>query len=423
MKLRIALVQLDPGSRSPLENIEHALKAADESANKEASILCLPELFPYGLLPNKILAKEAATQAKEFLQSLKGAATANNIVIFAGLPWPNDNDNRPYNSLFVITPQGETVRYDKLHLFTPFGEHESFTAGQRPATTILKIRGIKLAVGPMICFDIRFPELARRYSLEGCNLLVVSALWPQSRKENFVTLLKTRAMENQCYVAASNACGSCGDVKLAGASLVASPDGSIVCKADSQERLIFADIDLKQVTDARAFFNSSRPQGSWNYMVEEKICPLSRLKELVAVRKAAGQKLVFTNGCFDILHAGHVSYLKRARSFGDFLVVGLNSDTSVKTIKGAGRPINPEEERALVLASLSFVDFVVIFSEATPERLIHELEPDVLVKGADWQENQIVGAQFVRSKGGEVERIAFEKDTSTTKIVKKIREL
>ncbi len=132
------------------------------------------------------------------------------------------------------------------------------------------------------------------------------------------------------------------------------------------------------------------------------------------------KKVVFTNGCFDILHLGHVKYLERARRLGDILVVGLNSDKSVRAIKGKGRPINSERARAMVLASLSFVDYVTIFSDDTPERLIQKLKPDILVKGADWKSKDIVGADFVRKRGGRVARVSFVKGYSTTSAIKRM---
>lgn len=143
-------------------------------------------------------------------------------------------------------------------------------------------------------------------------------------------------------------------------------------------------------------------------------------RKLISLRRR-GKSIVFTNGCFDILHLGHVKYLEKARRLGDVLVVGLNSDSSVRAIKGKGRPINNEHARAMVLASLCFVDYVVIFSDDTPERLIQKLKPDVLVKGADWKSNDIVGADFVRSLGGRVARISFVKGYSTTSAIKRMR--
>jgi len=151
-----------------------------------------------------------------------------------------------------------------------------------------------------------------------------------------------------------------------------------------------------------------------------QVVSLKKLKELREKWKKQGKKLVFTNGCFDLLHLGHIRYLKKAKSLGDFLVVGLNSDRSVKKIKGEKRPILPEKERAEILSSLWFVDYVVLFDEETPERLLRELEPDVLVKGADWKLKEIVGADLVRSRGGMVRRIPLYKNRSTTSVIDEI---
>lgn len=152
----------------------------------------------------------------------------------------------------------------------------------------------------------------------------------------------------------------------------------------------------------------------------KKILRSSKLAKRLAPLQHRGKKTVFTNGCFDILHLGHVKYLEKAKQLGDILVVGLNSDSSVRAIKGKGRPINNERARAIVLASLYFVDYVTIFSDDTPERLIQKLKPDVLVKGADWKSNDIVGADFVRGRGGRVARISFVKGYSTTSAIKRM---
>ena len=144
-------------------------------------------------------------------------------------------------------------------------------------------------------------------------------------------------------------------------------------------------------------------------------------KKVVECERERGKKIVFTNGCFDIIHAGHVDYLEKAKALGDFLVVGLNSDDSIRRIKGSCRPINPQEYRKKVLEALKPVDLVVIFEEDTPERLIKEIRPDVLVKGGDWKIENIVGADFVMSYGGIVKTIEFVYDISTTKIIEKIK--
>jgi len=144
-------------------------------------------------------------------------------------------------------------------------------------------------------------------------------------------------------------------------------------------------------------------------------------KEKLENWKKEGKKIVFTNGCFDIIHAGHIDYLEKAKALGDILVIGLNSDNSVKRLKGKDRPINPVEYRKKVLEALKPVDLVIIFEEDTPENLIKQVKPDILVKGGDYTVDTIVGANFVKSYGGKVEIIDFVYDISTTKITQKIR--
>ncbi|MGR6981700.1 bifunctional D-glycero-beta-D-manno-heptose-7-phosphate kinase/D-glycero-beta-D-manno-heptose 1-phosphate adenylyltransferase HldE [Testudinibacter sp. P27/CKL/0425] len=148
-----------------------------------------------------------------------------------------------------------------------------------------------------------------------------------------------------------------------------------------------------------------------------------RLKEVVAQAKARGEKIVMTNGCFDILHPGHVSYLENARKLGDRLIVAVNSDDSVKRLKGESRPINPLIARMAVLAGLSSVDWVVEFQEDTPQRLIGEVLPDLLVKGGDYKADEIAGSQEVWANGGEVRVLNFENGYSTSSVVKKIQQL
>jgi rfaE bifunctional protein nucleotidyltransferase chain/domain len=155
-------------------------------------------------------------------------------------------------------------------------------------------------------------------------------------------------------------------------------------------------------------------------MFELKIKSKSALTKIVAGLHKRGKSVVFTNGCFDILHYGHAKYLETARSKADFLVVGVNSDSSVRKLKGKDRPIVSQKFRAAMVAALEPVDFVVIFSEETPLETIRALKPDVLVKGGDWKEADIVGADFVKARGGKVYSIKFIKGFSTTDIIKKI---
>lgn len=147
---------------------------------------------------------------------------------------------------------------------------------------------------------------------------------------------------------------------------------------------------------------------------------LGRRKDLSPRRPP---RVVFTNGCFDILHVGHVRYLRDARALGDILVVGLNSDASVKRLKGPERPVQVESDRAELLASLGVVDYVVLFEDDTPLSLIESVAPDILVKGGDWPPEKIVGSKFVLARGGEVKSLPFHPGRSTTSILERIQKL
>ncbi len=147
------------------------------------------------------------------------------------------------------------------------------------------------------------------------------------------------------------------------------------------------------------------------------------IRQLVRLRRklrSREKKVVFTNGTFDILHRGHVEYLTKAKQMGDVLIVGLNTDASIRRIKGKGRPINTNRDRAIVLASLAPVDYVCFFGEDTPRRIIHQLEPDVLVKGADWSKENIVGRDTVERRGGMVRTIRLTPNRSTTNVIQRV---
>jgi rfaE bifunctional protein nucleotidyltransferase chain/domain len=152
-----------------------------------------------------------------------------------------------------------------------------------------------------------------------------------------------------------------------------------------------------------------------------RVIPRRAVRALCARLRRRGKTIVFTNGCFDILHAGHAQYLRRAAALGDVLVVGLNSDASVRRLKGPGRPVQKAADRAYLLASLSCVSYVAIFADDTPDRLVRDVLPDVLVKGADWKGKEIVGADVVRARGGTVRTIRFLPGRSTTSILARAR--
>lgn len=153
----------------------------------------------------------------------------------------------------------------------------------------------------------------------------------------------------------------------------------------------------------------------------EKLIEKENLDNIIKKLKSENKKIVFTNGCFDILHAGHVRYLKESKKFGDILIVGLNSDISVKKIKGESRPINPEMDRAEVLAGLEAVSYIVLFDETSPVKLLEEIKPDIYTKGADYTVETLPEAKTVLRYGGKIEFIKFLEGRSTTKIIDKIK--
>ncbi len=151
--------------------------------------------------------------------------------------------------------------------------------------------------------------------------------------------------------------------------------------------------------------------------IESKIFSLDELLQRIEFWRKLGDKIVFTNGCFDILHEGHIHLLASCSEFGERLIVGLNADSSINALKGPSRPINNQDSRAILLGATQFVDGVVFFYEHTPENLILAIKPDVLVKGGDWKKNEIIGSDFVESYGGKVKTVPYLKGFSTTEII------
>lgn len=211
------------------------------------------------------------------------------------------------------------------------------------------------------------------------------------------------------------------DVTGAGDTVLATLGYMLASHSDIKEAIrvanLAAAVVVAKVGSATASFSEIeellRSRASVGF--ERKIKSVDELKEILAHK--GQKKLVFTNGCFDILHAGHVKYLSKARDFGDILVVGLNSDESVKRLKGKERPINSQQDRACLLAALGFVDFIVIFDEDTPLNLIQSLSPDILVKGADYAQKEVVGSHIVK----DVRLVEFEDGKSTTSIIQRIK--
>jgi rfaE bifunctional protein nucleotidyltransferase chain/domain len=156
-------------------------------------------------------------------------------------------------------------------------------------------------------------------------------------------------------------------------------------------------------------------------IIKSRVLRTDILRRQLAIWRFQNKKIVFTNGCFDILHLGHIDYLSRAKDLGDILIIGLNSDASVSRIKGKNRPIVDQESRSMILASLRFIDAIVLFDEDTPYNLISLIKPDILVKGSDYKREEIIGADIVEATGGEIVTIPFLEGYSTSSVIKKIR--
>ncbi len=404
--MKIAVIQPEVRSGQIKDNLSR-LKGLYLSV--EADLVLAPELALLGYpesLPN-------LDEHQKALEELKGVVKDKGAPLLLGAPYYEGE--KIFNGAFLLSPEGYSLVGTKFNLFPNLDERLGFSPGHLSKPLSLG----DLRLGVVLCFDLRFPEISKRLALLGAQVLVVLALWPRRRIQHFVHLLRARAIENQVFAIGVNAVGEAGGESLGGHSMAIDPEGREIFALESKPGIFTVDLEIKEIQAAKGLFSTTREV--LTTAPEGKILPLSDLLDEVAARRKTGQKMVFTNGCFDLLHAGHVSYLFEARRLGDFLVVGLNSDRSLRRLKGPARPIIPQEERALVLAALSCVDYVVIFDEDTPQSLIEALSPEVLVKGEDWPEEEIVGAGWVKSRGGKVVRLPFRYAVSTSEIIKRIK--
>ena len=415
---KIGIFQFTSAEKDIRANWKKIESATVKTARAGAKLFLLPELWATG--PLSETDKYLAHEIPELLYKLKILAETNRIHIVGTLPELDieNSGERLFNTTYLIGPDSTFHKYRKIHLFGPMKEDHIFSPGTDPVAFWIPIRETELGLGLITCFDLRFPELVRHIVCQGVDLILLSALWPVSRVHHLQILMESRAIENQCFLAGANAWGMIGSTEFGGGSEIIGPRGEILARACNGETIILAELDMNEVHSTRQDFFTAHAPRSWWPKANIKILDLPSLNIAVKRRRKAGQKMVFTNGCFDLLHAGHVSYLESARHLGDYLVVGLNSDKSVRKIKGQGRPVNSEAMRAQVLAGLAAVDYVVIFHDTTPLNIIQNIVPDVLVKGADWKEKNIVGAETVKDAGGLVARIPFVHDISTSLILK-----
>ncbi len=410
-------LQFDVRQGAVADNLATVTRLLTKLAPRPRGVIALPELWATGFAFEDLAGMAARTP--ELLEQLARLATTHQVLLAGSLLEKTEATDGPrfHNTLFITGPDGVVGRYRKQHLFAPMGEDRHLTAGTNPRPMATPT-GV---LGGLVCYDLRFPELARTQAVAGAGLLLVTAQWPAARLPHWRALIQARAIENQLFVLAANRCGTTGDTPFAGHSMVVAPDGVILAEADAAEAIGGAPLDDALLATVRGRFNTvgSRP---YPMPDQDKIQPLPALLDQLGRRRQTGQRLVFTNGCFDILHPGHVTYLEQARRLGDFLIVGLNSDSSVRGLKGESRPVNREEDRARLLAALGCVDYVVLFSEETPLTLIKAILPDLLVKGGDWPVEQIVGGAEVLAGGGRVLSIPLLGAHSTTALLDRIRQ-
>ena len=417
VRYHAGFLQFDVQLGEPEANLAAVRAGLARLAPGGPGVIVLPELWSCGFAYERL--PHFALQTVEMLEELQRLAGQYGIYLAGSLPEEvlTEVGGTIYNTLYIVGPTGVAGSIRKQHLFAPMAEDRHFRAGDNPQPVET---GLGLVAG-LVCYDLRFPELAKTQAGVGAGLMVVSAQWPKARREQWRTLAMARAIENQIFVVACNRCGITGKTEFGGHSLVVGPDGAVLAEAGAEPDGAWLEIDPAGMRELRQRFNTVGPS-PYRFADQNKIVELGELAALTARYREVGRKVVFTNGCFDILHQGHVTYLEQARREGDCLVVGVNSDASVRALgKGDDRPVNHEQSRARILAALGCVDHVVIFGEETPHRLITTLMPEVLVKGGDWPVEKIVGAPEVLAAGGRVLSIPLVGNCSTTSLIKKIR--
>lgn len=424
-------VPIDPGELKPCRGgfLQFDVQLGDNVANLAAvrrglatlnpagpALIVLPELWGAGFDYPNLPAHCGRTP--ELLAALQVEAARYGIHLAGSLPEAGedrDGCRRVFNTLYIVGSAGVAGKIRKQQLFAPMGEDGPFAAGDNPSpvTTALGL------VAGQVCFDLRFPELTRLQAARGAQLMVVSGQWPAARREHWRLLLQARAIENQLFVVGCNRCGETEATKFGGHSMIIAPDGTVLAEAGEGPASQLVELDPTLVAKNRKLFTAAA-LNPYRFPDQEKIVTLPELLQIRAAYGKLRRKVVFTNGCFDILHRGHVTYLEAARRLGDCLVVGLNSDASVQRLKGPSRPINDETSRARVLAALGCVNQVVLFDADTPQELIGALLPEVLAKGGDWPVAKIIGAPKVLAAGGRVLSIPLVENFSTSDLIEKI---
>jgi len=396
-----------------LEQVKKGLAKLDPSPQ---SLILLPEMWATGFVYEQL--DTLSDAIPDLLAELENLASSYKIILAGSLPHkPEQEESKKeplYNTLFFSgTGTAGSHGISKQHLFSFWKEDLWFQAGNSPAPVALPGGDL---LGGLVCYDLRFPEAARLQCRQGAEILVMSAEWPLARIGQWKILLQARAIENQAFVVAANSCGDWDGLQMGGHSLIVAPDGEILAEAGEAEESCLLPLKREVQKELRERFNSVAPS-PWSFEDSEKVLSLDSLTEIVIRRRSAGQKIVFTNGCFDILHKGHIQYLRKAKDLGDIFVVALNSDDSVTRLKGPGRPINSAQDRAEILSHYDWIDYLCIFDEDTPHDLIKLLQPDILVKGGDYKPEEVVGREFAEK----VVILPFVEGYSTTNAIEKLK--
>lgn len=429
--LVVAAIQLPVRPALIEPNIELALTRLADAASRGAELAVLPALWTTGT-DHPRPRREAELSAIAMGEVRRIARRHGLIVVGSVLA---ASVGRFYDQAHVIDSTGTEIgTYRRLHRSVSDGGLVS-TGDRIQAFVTARAR-----LGVLISDDVYFPEHAVALALQRVRVLAVLASWTLDQAEEAQRLLAARAIENQCFVVAASGATERPGGDSRGGSFVMDPHGRTIARGGVSDEIVVSTLELEDVHRARRTRPVARNRVPAAYAEailsaslhappeEEALVPtmgrvLSR-DEMAAESQALhgeGKKLVFTNGCFDVLHLGHIHYLEAARQQGDALCVGLNTDASVRRLKGAERPLQSEADRAAILASLRCVDYVVLFDEQTPLELIRAVRPDVLVKGGDYQPEAVVGREEVEARGGRLFIAEFVPDHSTTSLIERMR--
>jgi len=354
-----------------LEQVRGLLAAHSPSPG---TLVLLPEIWATGFdYPHT---EELGLRTPEILQTMQQLARDGEIFLAGSLTEPKSGASLPSNTLFVVGPEGPLGSIGKQHLFRFWQEDQYYQRGQQ-GPLITTPYG---PLGGMVCYDLRFPEVAKRQAFAGSRLLIVSAQWPLSRLDHWQTLLRARAIENQAYVAACNGCGVTGTMEMAGHSMIIAPNGQVLHQADGEACLISASLDSAVVDEERRRFfpAGDRP---WLQANKDKVLSLEKLLETLMPLRRHGSRVAFVSGDFPALGASEAEYLESARRRADCLVVGLTKGPTPRWQPEATPPSPSLPERARVLTALGCVDFVVLHDAAGSIPLIEARKPDVLIEG------------------------------------------